>query len=83
MLKSADQFAEEVLDEVSKTATINKEDYGKLKELTAQKIVQSWHQERDALRGNINQSFDGLSHYDQDGKIMVNLEDAVRAVEES
>ena len=83
MLKSADQYAEEILFEVSKIATINKEDYGKLIEHTAQIIVQSWYQERDALRGNINQGFDGLSHYEQDGKTMIGLDDAVRIVEES
>ena len=83
MLKSADQYAEGILVEVSKTAAINKEDYGKLREYTAQIIVQSWYQERNALRGNINQGFDGLSHYDQDGKIMINLDDTVRVVEES
>ena len=83
MLKSADQYAEEILVEVSKIATINKEDYGKLREHTSQIIVQSWYQERNALRGNINQGFDGLSHYDQDGKIMINLDDTVRVVEES
>ena len=41
MLKSADQYAEEILVEVSKIATINKEDYGKLREHTSQIIVQS------------------------------------------
>ena len=83
MLKSADQYAEEILDEVSKIATINQEDYGNLREHIAQIIVQSWHQEREALRGNINRSFDGLSHHDQDGKIMINLDDTVRVVAES
>ena len=83
MLKSADQYAEDILVEVSIIATINKEDYGKLREHTSQIIVQSWYQERNALRGNINQGFDGLSHYDQDGKIRINLDDAVRVVEES
>ncbi|MEK6287635.1 MAG: hypothetical protein AABO57_18110 [Acidobacteriota bacterium] len=86
MSKMADVYAQEIMDEVMEAQPANKQERDEVKHHVRGKIVESWQQVRRAERRRtcetIKQALNALRRTDQNGTEMIELNEALRLVED-
>jgi hypothetical protein len=81
MLKGADVYAREIMDQVLESQTANKQERNEVKDQVKRKIVESWNQEKDQICNEIKDGVERLARINLNGVEMIKLDEARRVID--